>query len=166
MSANLPNRSRKASACTGSPKQNCSSSCHPGPSPGFDAAFAVEGHGENLRGSGQSHSSWLRRVGKVAVLAFLALRRAAIIVPMWKASFKVGSRLCEMTFHPATGGVTCEWTPPDTPFPCGLREDEREQYLAGRNALLHRYAQATGGRVVIFSHLGPLPFGGSDRFPP
>jgi hypothetical protein len=68
---------------------------------------------------------------------------------MWKATFKVGARLCEMTYDLDSGQLHCDWSP-DTPHPDSFTKDELEQYTAGRNGLLQKVAAGTGGRVIIF----------------
>lgn len=70
---------------------------------------------------------------------------------MYKATFKVGHRLCEAVYDPETEQLTLDWTP-DMPHPDSFSPSELDEYTAGRNALL----ESAGARVVTVASLDDL----------
>jgi hypothetical protein len=67
--------------------------------------------------------------------------------------FKVGDRLLELTYDLSLSDkgrnpLRQVWTP-NWPLPGSLTPEEVEQYRIGRDALLNKVAQDTGGKVII-----------------
>jgi hypothetical protein len=65
--------------------------------------------------------------------------------PEWRNTFRVGIYICEMTFRPGHA-LKAEWLPA---MPQKLSDQERDQYRAGRDALLSEAASALGENVMV-----------------
>jgi hypothetical protein len=65
--------------------------------------------------------------------------------PKWTNTFRVGPYVCEMSYTPGRA-LKAEWLP-DTPK--NLSDQQRDQYRAGRDALLAEVGTALGGNVMV-----------------
>lgn len=64
----------------------------------------------------------------------------------WESTFRVGIYKCHMTYS-KQAGIRSEWDPdlPDR----ALSKQERDQYRAGRDALLAEVGKELGGSVLV-----------------
>lgn len=63
----------------------------------------------------------------------------------WESTFRVGVYTCEMIYT-EKAGIKCQWRPD---LPRSLTEQQREQYRAGRDALLAEVGKDMGGQVLV-----------------